>query len=99
MRWEDSLITSPTLGDFKQPEELLEDEKLMSFFKSSKKKPLNRGRICDDVDESRCMCRVWVGVDKEDLDGTGYPAGKVGYGLQCKSKKKVGNFVDVVPKV
>ena len=45
------------------------------------------------------MCRVWVGVDKEDLDGTGYPAGKVGYGLQCKSKKKVGNFfVDVVPK-
>ena len=75
-------------------EELMEDKQLMSFFKEKKGKRTvqSHERAVKPVDDMKCMCRVWVGVDKSVLEGSGYPAGKVGYAVQCNAKKKVGDF-------
>jgi hypothetical protein len=75
-------------------EELLTDERFMSFFKEKKSKKVvqSHERAVKPTDDMKCMCRVWVGVDKSVTENTGYPAGKVGYAVQCNAKKKVGDF-------
>lgn len=78
----------------KEVEELMEDKRLMSFFKEKKGKRAvqSHERAVKPLDDMKCMCRVWVGVDKSVLEGSGYPAGKVGYAVQCNAKKRVGDF-------